>query len=127
MNAIRLAKLWWCLAVCTVLAIPVVAFAQPGAAMGLPTTDQDAFDLGKKLWELFVTKQYGAAFGPGLTILIWLLRKYDLKIPKIGPSIDRFFNKPFIAFLTPIALSSAAGLANALYMHAATSGMIAGR
>ncbi len=109
-------KAWWAVIAAT-LFCAVTVMAQPGMSGVLPTTDQQALDLGAWLWNAFVTKQYAAAFGPALTLIVWMLRKWDLKIPKIGPAIDKFLNIPFVAFLLPTVIASAAGFATALSQH----------
>lgn len=83
-------------------------------AQALPATDSEAVDLAKGLWRFMVEKNYGAALGPLLTLMVWALRKWDLNIPKVGPAIDAFLNKPFVAFLTPVVLSALGGFGTAL-------------
>ena len=55
--------------------------------------------------------------GPAATLVVFLLRKYDTKIPKVGPAIDGFLNQPMVAFMLPAVLSAAMGLFGALAQH----------
>jgi hypothetical protein len=99
------------LSVCVVLVlfVALAAWAQP-----LPATDSEAFDLAKTLWGLFVTKQYAAAFGPGVTLAVWALKKWDTKIPGVGPAIDKFLDQPAVSFALPVGISALGGLVTAL-------------
>jgi hypothetical protein len=99
-----------------IFAVAFSAFAQP-VAPTIPTTDAGAVDIVSQLWNLIVSKNYAAAFGPALTLIVWALKKWDTKIPKIGPAIDVFLNRPFVSFLLPTAISAIAGIGSALYMH----------
>lgn len=100
-----------------VFAFTCSAFAQVTPSAAIPQTDSGAMDIVATLWNFIVAKNYAALFGPGLTLLVWALRKWDLKIPKIGPAIDAFLNQPFVAFLVPTVISAVAGFASALYLH----------
>ncbi len=98
------------------LGFAFAAFAQPAPVPVIPTTDSGVEAVASQLWNLIVAKNYAAAFGPGLTLLVWALKKYDLKIPKVGPAIDTFLNRPFVSFLLPTVLSAVAGAASAIYL-----------
>jgi hypothetical protein len=86
----------------------------------LPATDAQAVDVFGTLWQYIVTKQYAAAVGPVLTLLVWGLKKYDLtifnalKLPKAGAAVDSFLDKPFVGFLLPTIVAAAGGFATAL-------------
>jgi peptidoglycan/LPS O-acetylase OafA/YrhL len=88
-----------------------LAFADNGAVL---PTDEQAVGLAQQLWNLFVTKQYALALGPVVALVVWGLRKYDTKIPKVGPQVDAFLNKPFVAFLLPTVVAAAGGAGTAL-------------
>lgn len=90
-----------------------VAWAQVASNV----TPDDPNALVQQIWGFFVTKNYAAAFGPVLTLLVWALRKYDLKIPKYGPQIDAFLNQPLVAFLLPTLISALGGFVTALAAH----------
>lgn len=84
-----------------------------------PTTTpiSDPTALAQTLWSFIVTKDYAAAMGPGVALAVWALRKYDLKIPKIGPAIDKFLNIPFVMYLLPSVVSGLAAVLTAAVGH----------
>lgn len=108
------AKLFWM----SSLLFSSLALAQD-AVPALPT-DAQALDIFSTLWNFIVTKQYAAAVGPVLTLLVWGLKKYDLvifnalKLPKAAVAVDAFLDKPFVSFLLPTVISTAGGFATAL-------------
>jgi hypothetical protein len=95
--------------------VPVVALAQ--LATGTGPAPEDPGALAQQIWTMLVAKNYAAALGPVLTLIVWALRKYDLKIPKYGPAIDGFLNQPVVAFLLPTVISGLGGFATALAAH----------
>jgi hypothetical protein len=96
------------------VAFAAVALAQ---AAGVPLTDNQAGDTAQQFWNLVVNKNYALALGPGITLLVWALRKWDKNIPKVGPAIDAFLNQPFVAFLLPTVIAAAGGAGTALAAH----------
>lgn len=80
----------------------------------LPATDDEAVALFRSLWSFAVEKNWASAFGPLITLIVWALRKWDEKIPKVGPAIDQFLNRPFVAFLLPTVVSAIGGFGTAL-------------
>jgi hypothetical protein len=113
------AKSFWITLYCVfiVQAFFTLALAQDPV---LPATDAQAIDIFGTLWNFIVTKQYAAAVGPVLTLLVWGLKKYDLtifnalKLPKVATAVDTFLDKPFVSFLLPTVISAGAGFATAL-------------
>jgi hypothetical protein len=92
-----------------------VAFAQ---AAGAPAAA--AVDPTQLLAQIFDGVHNGngwLAAAPALTLVVWALRKYDMKIPVIGPKVDAFLNQPLVAFLLPAVLSALTGLFGALAQH----------
>lgn len=94
------------------------AFNVPGSA--LPTDGEQAFDLFGMLWKFIVEKNYAAAAGPALTLIVWGLKKYDLvifnalKLPKVATAVDTFLDKPFVSFLLPTVIAGVTGGVTAL-------------
>lgn len=106
--------IWVTLVNCAVFTVALwagLAFAD-GA---LPTTDAQALDLSQTIWNFLVTKNYAAAVGPGLTLFVWALKKYDLtifnavKLPRVATAVDTFLDKPFVSFLLPTVASALGG------------------
>lgn len=93
------------------LFVGLAAWAQPS---GVPTTDDQALNVFGALWGFIVEKKYAAAIGPGLTLAVWALRKWDQDIPKIGPKISEFLDKPLVSFLLPTVLAAVGGFATSL-------------
>ena len=81
----------------------------------LPATDAEASALAKALWGFAVEKNYAAAFAPLIVLLVWALKKWDVKIPKVGPAIDAFLDKPLVSFLLPVLASAIGGFGTALF------------
>ena len=79
------------------------------ALPALPTSSQEAVGVAETLWELIAQKQYGMAVGPGLALGLFLLRRYDVLIPKVGASIDKFLNLPLVAYLLPTVVAVGGG------------------
>jgi hypothetical protein len=98
------------------LFFPALALAQSIATTtdAIPNTPEEAIGAAQTLWDFFVTKQYAALVGPGLALGIYVLREYDTKIPKIGATIDKFLNQPFVAFSLPTVVAAVGGLATAI-------------
>lgn len=90
-----------------------LAFAQEAAAAPDPAA-VDPMLLVKGIVDAVQNGNGWLAAGPALTLVVFLLRKYDTKIPKIGPAIDKFLNQPLVAFLLPVGLSAITGLFSAL-------------
>lgn len=106
------AKWFWIL---LFVATAVQSFFSFAFAFGTPIpTDDQAGDAAQQVWNLIVTKQYALALGPAIALIVFGLRKYDKQIPKVGPQIDAFLNKPFVAFLLPTVVSAAGGAGTAL-------------
>lgn len=113
-------KTWWKLlfVLTSVQLAFVVSFAW--AFSGLPGNDTEAFDVFGAAWKFFVEKNYAAAAGPGLTLIVWALKKYDLvifnalKLPKVATAVDTFLDKPFVSFLLPTVAAGLAGGITAL-------------
>lgn len=101
------------------LALLAIAFAAGLAFAQAPiesTTVVASDDLGKlagALYEAIVKGNWWLAMGPAVTLLVFLLRRYDTKIPKVGPAIDAFLNQPMVAFSLPIVLSAIGGWGSA--------------
>lgn len=75
----------------------------PAAAAALfPGSDQDA---ASWIWDSIVNGKGWAAAGTVVAALVYFLRKYDTKIPKVGPQIDAFLNQPLVAFALPLVVS----------------------
>lgn len=93
------------------LFVALSAWAQP---VGLPTTDQQGLELAALAWQFIVDKKYAAAIGPGLTFIVWLFKKFDQNIPKWGPQISAFMDKPLVSFGLPFGVSAIGGFVTAL-------------
>lgn len=91
-----------------------VAFAFTVPDGGAPPGDIDVFAMLKLILDAVENGNWWLAAGPALTLAVFFLRKYDTKIPKIGPAIDRFLNQPLVAFALPVVLSALTGLFSAL-------------
>jgi hypothetical protein len=89
-----------------------IAFAQEGTPSAAP--DVDVLALVKLIVDAVQNGNGWLAAGPALTLAVFLLRKYDTKIPKVGPAIDKFLNQPLVAFALPVVLSALTGLFGAL-------------
>lgn len=107
----QMKRLFSVLTLWLVVLVGAFAWAETPA---LPGSEAEALALFKSLWSFAVEKNWAAAFGPLITLLVWALRKWDEKIPKVGPAIDRFLNLPFVAFLLPTAVSAIGGFGTAL-------------
>lgn len=94
-----------------VMLLAASAFAQ---APGAPAADGDWSGLLKAMLDGVQSGNWWLAAGPALTLVVWVLRKYDLLIPKVGPAIDGFLNQPLVAFALPVVLSALTGLFSAL-------------
>lgn len=110
------AKWFWILLFVATAVQSFFSLAFAFTAPGVPSDDQ-AGEVAQQVWNLIVNKNYALAIGPGLALVVWALRKYDTKIPKVGPAIDKFLNQPFVAFLTPTVISAAAGAGTAIAAH----------
>jgi hypothetical protein len=113
------AKTFWCslLFLTALQAVFSIAFAFTDPAAALPTDDGQAGELAKQIWNLFVTKQYALALGPVVALVVFGLKKYDVKIPKYGAAIDKFLDQPFVSFLLPTIVAAAGGAGTALAAH----------
>jgi hypothetical protein len=93
-----------------------MAFAQ--AAAGAPAgAELDPMLLLQQIFDAVHNGNGWLAAGPTLTLVVFLIRKYDTKIPKVGPALDAFLNEPLVAFMLPAVLSAAVGLFGALGQH----------
>lgn len=100
---------------CAVFAVALWAgFAFADGAVALPTTDDQALGLATTLWQFMVEKKYAAMAGPGLTLAVWALKKWDTKIPKVGPVIDKFLDKPMVSFALPTVIAAVGGFVTSL-------------
>lgn len=82
------------------------------------TTDQQAAELA---WDSVVNGKGWAGAGTVVAVLVYFLKKYDVRIPKIGPAIDKFLDQPIVSFALPlvVAFTGAAGTAIA---HSTSTG-----
>lgn len=83
----------------------------------IPSTDAELIGGARDLIANVRDGKIWIAFGLGLTLLIGALRRWDIHIPKYGPAIDAFFNKPLVAFSLPFLLSGIGGVTTALAAH----------
>jgi hypothetical protein len=93
-----------------------MAWAQAAAGAPAPA-DVDPMQLLQAIFDGVHNGNGWLAAGPALALVVWALRKYDTKIPVIGPKVDAFLNQPLVAFLLPAVLSAAMGLFGALAQH----------
>ena len=101
---------WAFLLGCLFWPLAAVAFTLPGDAAA--AADPSAWV--SQWWQFISSGHYAAALGPGIMLAVWVLRKYDLKIPKVGPQIDAFFNQPLVAFALPTVLAAFGGFGTAV-------------
>lgn len=93
----------------------VVGVMWPVVAFGFTIGDPADPNVWATQWWGFISKgEYAAALGPGIMVAVWVLRKYDLKIPKYGAAIDAFLNQPLIAFAAPTVLAAFGGFGTAV-------------
>ncbi len=91
-----------------------VAFAQAPGAVDGNVTDQQAIGLIGKIWENVAKGQYWPLIGPIVVLLVWLVKKFDQDIPKIGPALSKFMDQPVVSFALPFVFAAAGGLGNAI-------------
>lgn len=106
--------IWVTLVNCAVFTVAMwagLAFAFGGDAT---LTDDQAVGVAQQAWQLIVNKNYALALGPVVALLVFGLKKYDVKIPKYGPAIDKFLDQPFVSFLLPTVVAAAGGAGTAL-------------
>lgn len=115
LGAAALFQLMMAAAIWTIALAAGLAFAQSPTVVGPPAVpDVDVLALLKAMLSGVQNGNGWLVAGPALTLVVFMVRKYDLMIPKVGPAIDAFLNRPFVAFLLPIAVSSLMGLFSAL-------------
>jgi hypothetical protein len=97
-----------------ILFASALAFAQDGAPAA---AEVDPLALVKLTIDGVQNGNGWLAAGPALTLVVFLVRKYDKLIPIVGLKIDAFLNQPLVAFALPVALSALTGLCSALAAH----------
>jgi hypothetical protein len=86
-----------------ILFASALAFAQDAAPMA---ADVDPLALVKLIIDAVQNGNGWLAAGPALTLVVFLVRKYDKLIPVVGLKLDAFLNQPLVAFLLPVILSA---------------------
>lgn len=96
-----------------------VAIAAPSvvAPVVIPSTDIELIGGARDLITNVRDGKWWMALGLFITLAVGALRKWDIHIPKYGPAIDAFFNKPLVAFSLPFVLSGIGGVTTALAAH----------
>lgn len=105
------------LKIALLLFLPAVALAQAAGAAVPGSTEVDPMQLMAQIFDAVHNGNGWLAAGPALTLVVFLIRKYDTKIPKVGTAIDGFLNQPLVAFLLPAVLSALTGLFGSLAAH----------
>lgn len=97
------------------LSVFSVAFAfSTGAGADGNVTDQQAIDVFGAMWDAIKNGQYWLLIGPVVVLLVWLVKKFDQDIPKVGPAVSKFMDQPVVSFALPFLFSAAGGLGNAI-------------
>ena len=100
------------MAILTILFAAGLALAEVGPdTLNLNEPNSDTF---KELYHAVVSGNWWLAMGPAVTALVFFLKKYDVKIPKVGPAIDSFLDKPVVSFALPFLVSAVGGFGTAM-------------
>lgn len=105
------------------LLYPVAALAAmltglDATGTGLPLTDEAAVDMA---YDSIVNGKGWAGAGTIVAALVFFLKKYDVRIPKIGPALDRFLDQPVVSFALPLVVSLVGAFGTAI-AHSQSTG-----
>lgn len=102
-------KLWfWGLVVAT------AAWAFDAPSPALPATDAEALGLVGSVSDNIIKGDFWPVLGPLVVLAVWLFKKFDQDIPKVGPAISKFMDQPVVSFSLPFVFSAAGGLGTAM-------------
>lgn len=102
-------KVWfWTL----VFATAAWAFDIPSPT--LPTSDAEAVGLAGSISDNVFRGDFWPVLGPLVVLAVWLFKKFDQDIPKVGPAISKFMDQPVVSFSLPFVFSAAGGFGTAM-------------
>lgn len=99
-------------------AVAMLTGAEVTPAASLPLTDEGAAEMA---WDSIVNGKGWAGAGTLVAAFVYFLKKYDVKIPKIGAALDKFLDQPIVSFALPLVVSLVGGFGTAV-AHAQTTG-----
>lgn len=90
-----------------------------GDGTAIPLTDETAMGA---LYDSIVNGRGWAGAGTAVAAFVFLLKKYDVRIPKVGAAIDRFLDQPMVSFALPLVVSLVGAFGTSI-AHAQSTGM----
>lgn len=71
-------------------------------------------DAASQVYDSIVNGKGWAGAGTIVAAFVYFLKKYDVKIPKVGAAIDRFLDQPIVSFALPLVVALVGGFGTAI-------------